>query len=157
MAGPSRLPADLALEVLHEDNTFFARMTQCGENIFSFEEQRFRRWLKSMYDDSQICEVRNVTFGVEWSSLEEHGRWERRTGNVEVRILLGGVTVLASQRIAECPSAPCEQIRKFISKFLGDKVEGEGLGYEEWIAVWDKVQALMASGWGSPYWKERRI
>ena len=101
--------------------------------------------------DVEIRRVRNVTFGVEWSPLREEGRWERWKGDVSISIFLGGVTVLGSHEIANCPAAPLEQIDIFTSNFLDDKVEREGLDYDEWMAVWDKVQELMKSGWGSPY------
>lgn len=139
-----------ALEVLYKDNTFFARMSQCGELAVCWERRRFRRWLKSM-SEVELLRVRNVTFGVEWSTKQDGGRFERRKGDVRVSIFLGTVTVLGSHRIAECPAAPLEQIDIMISKLLEDKVVGEGLNCAEWMAVWDKVEELMTSNWGSPY------
>lgn len=130
-------------------------MTQIEqEQTFSFEKQRFSRWLKAFGSDDEVRRVRNVTFGVEWSSVEGEngGSWERRIGDVSIRIFKGEVTVTGSRKIAAAPSAPFAQIEGFIAEVLEGRVEGEeGLGYEEWMAVWEKVQGLMASGWGSPY------
>lgn len=140
-----------ALDVLYNKNTFFARMAQCDEYEFSFEKLRFERWLKSFGGDAEVQRVRKVTFGVEWSPLEEDEGLQRRKGDVHVGICRGNVTVEGSQRIAECPAAPLEQIKELVEEFMVGKAMGEGLGCEEWIAVWDKVQELMRSGWGTPY------
>jgi hypothetical protein len=164
-----RLIRHEALSVLCRENTFFARMTQTEqEQSFSFEKQRFSCWLKAFGPDSdaEIRRVRNVTFGVEWSSLEKSsleggkedgggGSFERRICDVSIRIFKGDVTVTGSRKIAAAPSAPFAQIEAFIAELLESGIKrregGEGLGYEEWMAVWEKVQGLMASGWGSPY------
>jgi hypothetical protein len=59
--------------------------------------------------------------------------------------------VAREERIAECPAAPLERLRAFIAELMVGKNIRSGLGYDEWMAVWDKVQELMKSGWGSPY------
>jgi nuclear transport factor 2 (NTF2) superfamily protein len=126
-------------------------MSQCEEGEFSFERDRYDRWLKSLGGDENVRRIRRVTFGVEWPSYNEGGEWHRRRGDVRVCIVRDGLVVDRSQRIAECPAAPLERLRVFIAELMVGKVIRRGLGYDEWMAVWDKVQELMRSGWGSPY------
>lgn len=141
-----------ALEVLYNEHTFFARMTQRREPIrICFEQRKFRRWLRSLGGDVEVRRVRKVTFGVEWPSFEQGGRWVRRKGNVDVCISRGKAVVGGSQRIAECRAAPLRQLQSMVGRFMVAKAVGEGLGYVEWMLVWDLLQELMESGWGSPY------
>jgi hypothetical protein len=126
-------------------------MSQCEDGEFSFGRRRYHRWLKSLRGDENVRRVRRVTFGVEWPSYNEGGVWYRGKGDVNVYIGKEGLVVGGSQRIAECPAAPLEQLRAFIAELMVGKVIRRGLGYDEWMAVWDKVQELMRSGWGSPY------
>jgi hypothetical protein len=146
----SQLRAE-ALEALYKESTFFARMSQCEEGESSFERDRYDRWLKSLGGDENVRSIRRVTFGVEWPSYREGGEWHRRRGDVRVCIVRDGLVVDGSRRIAECPAAPLEKLKTFIAELMVGKVIRRGLGYDKWMAVWDKVQELMKSGWGSPY------
>lgn len=144
------------LEVLYHRHGFFARMSQCGEGEVSFERRRFERWLTAMGSDEEVRRVRRVVFGVEWTSVVGgDGGWVRRKGEVKVQFDGGGhrVVVEGSKRIAECAAEPLLQLEKFVAQMMfGRGVRREqGLGFEEWMKLWDKVQELMKSGWGSPY------
>lgn len=140
------------LAILYHEHTFFARMVQPYKNeLVSFEQRRFDRWLKSLGNDAEIRRVKHVTFGVEWPPLYQNGDWVRRKGEVRVSINRGKVTIGGSDRIAECAAQPLAQLEEFVGGMIDGKPMGVGMGYEEWTAVWDKVKALMKSGWGSPY------
>jgi hypothetical protein len=137
-----------ALEVLYRENTFFARMSQFGKtkSVLWYERDRFKDWLKSIGDDDEILRVRKVTFGVQWSARVEEGlAWvdKMAKGDVCVSFFKGKVTVGGWPTIVECSAAPIEQVDALIKELMG----GEGLGYIGWMAVWDKVEEIMMSGW----------
>lgn len=137
-----------ALEVLYRENTFFARMSQFGKTKAAHwtEKGRFEKWLKSLGGDEEIQRVRKVTFGVEWSARVEEGLgWvdKMEKGEVCVSFFKSKVTVGGSPTIAECSAAPIEQV----DALTKDLMVGEGLGYVGWVAVWDKVEEIMMSGW----------
>jgi len=136
-----------ALEVLYNENTFYARVTDSYRQI-NFEKQRFSRWLKAMGGDSEIRRVRKVTFGVEWASLEGDLGWTRRRGDVCVSIFNGKATVEGTGRIAECPGEPLEEIDGLVTMFLAGKAAAEGLDYAQWMLIWYEIQCL-TSGWGT--------
>jgi hypothetical protein len=64
-------------------------------------------------------------------------------GDVCVSFFKGKVTVGGWPTIVECSAAPIEQVDALIKELMG----GEGLGYIGWMAVWDKVEEIMMSGW----------
>ena len=140
-----------ALEVLFRENTFYAKMSQTGQAAHWFEKQRFSNWLESMGGDEEIQRVRKVTFGLQWSTHEKALLgWKEKywRGDVCVSIFKGEATVGGSPPVAECPPAPIKHVDALIKKMM----VGEGLGYAGWMAVWDKIEKLMMSGWGSREW-----
>jgi hypothetical protein len=137
-----------ALEVLCRENTFFVRMSQFGKTKAAhwFEKGRFEKWLKAVGGDEEIQSVRKVTFGVEWSARVEEGLgWVDKMGKGDMRVSFfrSKVTVGGSPTIVECSAAPIEQVDALIKKLM----VGEGLGYVGWMAIWDKVEEIMMSGW----------
>lgn len=139
-----------ALEVLYSKNTFFARVTQYGEG-WSFEVERFSRWLNAMGGDGEIRRVRKMTFGATWASSDQEDvdYWEGKKGDVNISIFKGKVTVGGSGNIAESPAAPLlKQVDDLITTLLAGKKMGEGLGYAEWMLVWAEIQDLTTKGWG---------
>lgn len=137
-----------ALEVLYRENTFFARMSQFGKTKAAHwtEKGRLEKWLESLGGNEEIQRVRKVTFGVEWPARVEEGLgWvdKMEKGDVCMSFFKGKVTVGGSPTIAECSAAPIEQVDALIKTLM----VGEGLEYVGWMAVWDKVEEIMMSGW----------
>jgi hypothetical protein len=123
-------------------------MSQFGKTKAAhwFEKGRFETWLKSVGGDEEVQRVRKVTFGVEWSARVEEGLgWVDKIGkgDVCVSFFKGKVTVGGSPTITECSDTPIEQVEALIKGLMG----GDGLGYVGWVAVWDKVEEIMMSGW----------
>ena len=123
--------------------------TVLGEG-WSFEVERFNRWLNAMGGDGEIRRVRKMTFGASWASSDQEDvdYWEGKKGDVNVSIFEGKVTVGGSGNIVESPAAPLlKQVDELITTLLTGKKMGEGLGYAEWMLVWAEIQDLTTKGW----------
>ena len=146
------------LQVLYGKFGFFTRMPLNSDPGFD-GKGRFERWLEALGDEERIGMVRRVVFRVEWPAVRIPGsmKWFRGRTEVEVCVFKGKWRVMAKVEMAramwmqkeeETPWLHLEDVEDVIEGMLSSK---GGLGRQEWMNVWEKVEEVMKLQW---FWSE---
>ena len=144
------------LHVLYGDFAFFARMPLGSDPGFN-GKARFQRWLKSLGGEREVERVGRVVFRVEWPAVRCAGgmKWFKGTTEVEVCVFGGHGRVRAKvekvralwAQEEELPWLCLEAVEETVGGLLVAKGERIGLGYNEWMRVWEKVEEVMRLQW----------
>lgn len=129
-----------ALELLYNQNTFFASMNGlCALYPMCYERRRFSRWLKIMGGDAEARRIKRMVFAVSWPSIYGRNGWKKRRADVNVCVLRNKVRVELSPSSSDKPMAALVDVEKLIEGFLRDGNEGQGLNRDEWVEIWDEI------------------